>query len=85
MGFNWAKLSRLGQFNFAALIRLRSGANPARAEAQMTAAIADAGRDMKIDLSAHLVPLQEQVTGGRARGADTAAGGGGGGFAHRLR
>ena len=30
----------------------------------MTAAIADAGRDMKIELSAHLVPLQEQVTGG---------------------
>ncbi|HUD98999.1 MAG TPA: ABC transporter permease [Bryobacteraceae bacterium] len=70
MGFNWAKLSRVGQFNFAALIRLRSGANPARAEAQMTAAIADAGRDMKIDLSAHLVPLQEQVTGG-ARAALT--------------
>jgi putative ABC transport system permease protein len=70
MGFNWAKLSRLGQFNFAALIRLRSGANPARAEAQMTAAIADAGHDMKIALSAHLVPLQEQVTGG-ARAALT--------------
>ena len=64
MGFNWAKLGRLGQFNFASLIRLRPGANPARAEAEMTAAIADAGRDMKIDLSAHLVPLQEQVTGG---------------------
>jgi predicted permease len=29
----------------------------------MTAAIADAGRDMKTDLRAHLVPLQEQVTG----------------------
>ena len=70
MGFNWAKLGRLGQFNFAALIRLRPGANPARAEAEMTAAIADAGRDMKIDLSAHLVPLQEQVTGG-ARAALT--------------
>ena len=64
MGFNWAKLSRVGQFNFASLIRLRSGANPARAEAEITAAIADAGRDMKIDLRAHLVPLQEQVTGG---------------------
>ena len=66
MGFDWAKLRRLGQFNFACLIRLRSGANPARAEAQMTAAVEDAGRDMKIDLRAHLVPLQEQVTG-RAR------------------
>jgi predicted permease len=64
MGFNWAKLRRLGQFNFASLIRLRSGVNPARAEAQMTAAIADAGRDMKIELSAHLVPLHEQVKSG---------------------
>jgi putative ABC transport system permease protein len=35
MGFNWAKLSRVGQFNFASLVRLRSGANPARAEAEM--------------------------------------------------
>ena len=67
MGFNWAKLGRLGQFNFAALVRLRAGVNPARAEAEMTASVADAGRDMKIDLSAHLVPLQEQVTGGSRR------------------
>ncbi len=70
MGFNWAKLSRVGQFNFAALIRLRPGANPARAEAEMTAAIADAGRDMKTGLDAHLVPFQEQVTG-RSRAALT--------------
>ncbi len=70
MGFNWAKLRRVGQFNFAALIRLKPGANPARAEAEMTAAIGDAGRDMRIDLRAHLVPLQEQVTGG-ARAALT--------------
>src|SRR5262249_20392371 len=47
MGFNWARLSRVGQFNFAALIRLGPGATPARAEAEMTAAIADAGRLMQ--------------------------------------
>ena len=64
MGFDWPKMGRVGQFNFAALIRLRPGANPERAEAEMTAAIADAGREMNIDLSAHLAPLQEQVTGG---------------------
>lgn len=64
MGFDWPKMGRVGQFNFAALVRLRPGANPARAEAEMTAAIADAGREMNIDLSAHLAPLQEQVTGG---------------------
>ena len=60
MGLNWGKLGRLGQFNFACLIRLQPSATPARAEAEMTAAVADAGRDMKIALSAHLVPLQEQ-------------------------
>jgi putative ABC transport system permease protein len=70
MGFNWGKLGRLGQFNFACLIRLGPSADPARAEAEMTAAVADAGRDMKIGLSAHLVPLQEQVTG-RSRAALT--------------
>jgi putative ABC transport system permease protein len=64
MGFDWAKMSRVGQFNFASLIRLRHGANPAKAEAEMTAAITDAGREMKIELKAHLAPLQEQVTGG---------------------
>src|SRR6185503_11867749 len=64
MGFDWAKMSRVGQFNFASLIRLRHGANPAKAEAEMTAAITDAGREMKIQLKAHLAPLQEQVTGG---------------------
>src|SRR5262249_5539093 len=35
MGFNWAKMGRLGQFNFTALIRLRPSASPARAEAEM--------------------------------------------------
>jgi putative ABC transport system permease protein len=64
MGLNWAKQGRLGQFNFASVIRLQKAAYPARAEAEMTAAIADAGREMKIDLKAHLTPLQEQVAGG---------------------
>src|SRR5882724_4978508 len=67
MGFDWAKLGRSGQFNFAALIRLRPDANPARAEAEMTAAIAAVGREMKTQVGAHLVPLQQQVTGGSRR------------------
>ena len=67
MGFNWSKLSRVGQFNFASIIRLRNGVKPQSAEAEMTAAAAHAGREMKIDLKAHLTPLQEQVTG-RSRG-----------------
>lgn len=67
MGFDWPKLSRLGQFNFACVIRLRPGANPARAEAEMTAAVADAARKMDTPISAHLVQLQEQVTGNSRR------------------
>jgi putative ABC transport system permease protein len=63
MGLDWPKMSRVGQFNFASVIRLRRDANPARAEAEMTAAIADAGRQMETPIDAHLVPLQEQVTG----------------------
>jgi hypothetical protein len=52
MGFDWAKMSRVGEFNFASLIRLQPGANPAKAETEMTAAITDAGREMKIELKA---------------------------------
>ncbi len=70
MGINWTNTSPLGRFNYASLIRLKPGANQARAEAEMTAAIADAGREMKIELGAHLLPLQEQVTGA-ARGGLT--------------
>jgi putative ABC transport system permease protein len=70
MGLNWAKFGRLGSFNYTAVIRLRRGANLVTAEAEMTAAIADAARDMKTPLSARLVPLQEQVTG-RSRQALT--------------
>lgn len=70
MGFNWAKLGRAGSFNFASIIRLRPNANQAQAEGEMTAAVADAAREMKVDLHAHLVPLQEQVAG-RSRTALT--------------
>lgn len=70
MGINWTNRSRVGQFNYASLMRLKPGANPAKAEAEMTAAVADAGREMKIEIGAHLLPLQEQVTGA-ARGGLT--------------
>jgi predicted permease len=63
MGFDWSQQRRSGSFNYASIIRLRPGANPARAEAEMTAAVADAGREMKVTLTSHLTPLQEQVTG----------------------
>ena len=67
MGFDWLTLSRVGQFNFACVIRLRPNANPARAEAEMTTAIADAARTMETPINARLVPLQEQVTGSSRR------------------
>jgi len=63
MGFNSAKLSCVRQFNFASLIRLQKTAYPARAEAEMTAAIASAGHEMKIDLKAHLDEIRWLVAG----------------------
>ena len=63
LGLDWAKQSRIGNFNYSALIRLRPGAGPRVAQSEMTAAIADAARDMKLDLKVNLTPLHEQVTG----------------------
>ena len=63
MGFNSAKLSCVRQFNFASLIRLQKTAYPARAEAEMTAAIAGAGHEVKIDLEAHLDEIRWLVAG----------------------
>lgn len=70
MGLNWSKQDRVGSFNFASVIRLKPEANPAKAEAEMTAATADAAREMKTEIRSHLVPLQEQVAG-RSRTALT--------------
>ena len=64
MGFDWAKLNRIGQFNYEAIVRLRPGANPAQAEAEMKSAVADASRQMKMEVGVHLALLQEQLTGG---------------------
>jgi predicted permease len=64
MGLNWEKQRRVGSHNYTSVIRLKPGANPARAEAEMTAAIADAAREMKMEIGAHLSSLREQVTGG---------------------
>ncbi len=64
MGLDWPKQGRRGQFNYTSILRLRPGADPARAEAEMKAAIADAGREMGMEIGAYLTPLHEQVTGG---------------------
>ncbi|MCP5115714.1 MAG: hypothetical protein GY953_33215, partial [bacterium] len=63
LGLNWPKQNRVGNFNYAALIRLRHGASPEVAQSEMTAAAAEAAREMKIDLKANLPPFHEQVTG----------------------
>jgi predicted permease len=59
----WANLSDVGGFNFAGVMRLRPGATPERAQAEMTAAVADAGVKMKTELRALLSPLHERMTG----------------------
>jgi predicted permease len=64
LGVNWAKSRRIGSFNYSAVVRLRPGATPERAQSEMTAAIADAGQEMKTELKAFLTPLHDQVTGG---------------------
>jgi putative ABC transport system permease protein len=63
MGFDWPKFGRIGSFNYTAIVRLRPGVSPAQAESEMTAAVADAGQLMKLDLFARLLPLREQITG----------------------
>src|SRR2546426_12074893 len=56
-------------FPYTTLFRsLRPGSSPERAQAEMTAAVRDAAQEMKIELNAHLTPLQDQVTGA-SRGA----------------
>ena len=64
MGFDWAKFGRVGSFNYTGIVRLRPGASAARAEGEMTAAVADAARDMKTELYVRLTPLREQIVGG---------------------
>jgi predicted permease len=68
LGLNWAKARRFGNFNYSALMRLRPGAIPESTQSEMTASLAEAAREMKTELKAHLTPLQDQVTGA-SRGA----------------
>jgi putative ABC transport system permease protein len=63
LGLNWANARRGGGFNYSALMRLRPGAIPEVTQSEMTASLAEAAREMKTELKAHLTPLQDQVTG----------------------
>jgi len=63
LGLNWAKQRPVGNFNYSAMIRLPRGSAPEVAQSEMTALVAEAAREMKIELKAHLAPLQDQVSG----------------------
>ena len=60
---NWSNQGDVGSFNYASVMRLRSGVAPERAETEMTTAVADAGEKMNTELRALLVPLHERITG----------------------
>jgi putative ABC transport system permease protein len=64
LGLDWAKQDIAGSFNYGALIRLRPGASPERTEAELTATLGEASKQMGMELKARLAPLHEQVTGG---------------------
>ena len=56
----------IGEFDFTAIGRLRSGVTPAKATAELNviqAQILKASGDKDIDLRAEIVPLQEQIVG----------------------
>jgi len=63
LGLDWEKQRRAGSHSYLSLIRLRPAATIDQAQSEMTAAIVDAGREVGMDLKAHLTPLQEQMTG----------------------
>jgi putative ABC transport system permease protein len=64
---DYAKARPMGQFNYAALIRLKPGATPRRAAEEMTAPLAALGREFGVDESALVTPLAEMVTGNSGR------------------
>ena len=65
---DFSKVRPMGNFNFAALARLKPGASPERAEEEMTAAIAEYGRQAGTEVRALLTPFKEMVTGKSERG-----------------
>lgn len=67
LGLNWARQSRVGGFNYLALMRLRPGATPERAQAEMTAPLGDAAREVGGqtggELKTRLTLLEDEMTG----------------------
>lgn len=63
LAIDYSKMEDSGNFNFAALLRLKPGDDPARVTAQMNALIADFGRRFNMETVTRLIPLREMVTG----------------------
>ena len=67
LGFDPAQSHAGGEFNYAALVRLRPGVDQRQAAAEMNADIADLSKQFGLDAfgwKAILIPLREQITGG---------------------
>jgi putative ABC transport system permease protein len=63
LGLDVSQRPGAGNLNYTSLVRLRTGARPQQAAAEMTAAIADFGRRFNFNWKPRLIPLHEQVTG----------------------
>ncbi len=59
------ELDDMGDFNYACIARLKPGVSPERALAELNAVQSNIARKLpeKADLRAHLVPLQQQISG----------------------
>jgi hypothetical protein len=64
------ELDAMGDFNFGCIVRMKKGVAAARALDELNAIEADIIRDLpeKVELRAHLVPLQQQLTGRSRKG-----------------
>ena len=63
IAIDYSKMFAGGNFNYAAILRLRAGDTPEKVTAQMDADIADLVRRMNMETKTRLIPLHEMVTG----------------------
>ena len=63
VAIDFAKADIKGNFNFAALIRVKPGASPERAAEEMSAPLAQWGKEAGMEIKALVTPLKEMVVG----------------------
>ncbi len=68
LGLEPWEISSPGDYNYAVIARLKPGATPERAQAEIDTAQTSIGARFQYDLRASLVPLQEQMVGNTRRG-----------------